>query len=107
MNAIAIASEADFDSQVIGADKPALVDFWASWCGPCKMVAPEVEAVAEAYAGKALVCKVDVDELSQIANRYNVKSIPTVVIFKAGKEVNRVVGYRPRKDLSVMLDTAL
>ena len=107
MNAIAITSEAEFDSQVIGADKPVLVDFWAPWCGPCKMVTPEVEAVAEVYAGKALVCKVNIDEQQQIASRFNVKSIPTLIIIKDGKEVNRVVGYRQRKDLSALLDAAL
>jgi thioredoxin 1 len=107
MNAVAITSEADFDKQVLQAKQPVLIDFWAPWCGPCKMVTPEVEAVAESYAGKALVCKVNVDEQPQVASRYDVRSIPTLVIIKDGKEINRVVGYCPRKDLSTLLDAAL
>lgn len=107
MSALHITSEADFEQLVLQSDKPALVDFWASWCAPCNMVTPEVEAVAEAYAGKAIVCKVDVDAQPQIAARYAVKSIPTLVVMKNGKEVNRTVGYRPRKELAALLDTAL
>lgn len=107
MSALLITSEADFDIMVLKSDKPVLVDFWAPWCGPCKMVTPEVEAIAEAYTGKAVVCKINVDEQSKIAAQFDVKSIPTLLIIKDGKEVNRVVGYRPRKDLSVLLDAVL
>lgn len=107
MTTLNITNESEFDSKVLQSDKPVLVDFWAPWCGPCKMVTPEVEAVAEAYAGKALVCKVNVDEQNKIASQYDVKSIPTLLIIKDGKEVNRIVGYRPRKDLSALLDAAL
>ena len=107
MSVIAINSEADFDQKVLEAGLPVLIDFWAPWCGPCKMVAPEVEAVAEAYSGRAVVCKVNVDEQPEIANRFEIKSIPTLVIVANGKETNRVVGYRPRKDLSAMLDASL
>lgn len=105
--ALNITSETEFDSKVLQSDKPVLVDFWAAWCGPCKMVTPEVEAVAEAYADKALVCKVNVDEQAQLANRYAVKSIPTLLLIKNGQEVNRVVGFRPRKDLSALIDAVL
>lgn len=105
--ALNITSETEFDSKVLQSDKPVLVDFWAAWCGPCKMVTPEVEAVAEAYADKALVCKVNVDEQSQLASRYAVKSIPTLLLIKNGQEVNRVVGFRPRKDLSSLIDAVL
>ncbi len=106
MSVINISSPAEF-TQTIAADKPVLVDFWASWCGPCKMVAPEIEAVAEEYEGKAVIAKVNIDEQAELASQYNVMSIPTILIFKAGQEVNRLVGYRPRKDFSVALEKNL
>jgi thioredoxin 1 len=94
----------EFTSNVIDAAQPVLVDFWAPWCGPCKMVGPEVEAVAQSYEGKAAVAKVNVDEQQKLASEYNVMSIPTMIIFKDGKEVNRMVGYHPQKELTAALD---
>lgn len=107
MSVVQINDYSEFTSTVIDAAQPVLVDFWAPWCGPCKMVGPEVEAVAEAYAGKAHVAKVNVDEQQELASKYNVMSIPTMIIFKDGKEVERLVGYRPRKDLTAAIDKLL
>ena len=107
MSVTSITNVNEFTEKVLSSDKPALVDFWAPWCGPCKMVGPEVEAIAQEYADKAVICKVNVDEQSQLASKYNVMSIPTMVIFKGGQEVQRIVGYRPRKELSAALDATM
>jgi len=104
MSVLNITSEDDFNARILQADKPVLIDFWAPWCGPCKMVAPELEAVADEYEGKAIVVKVNVDEQQGLANQYNVMSIPTLLLFKDGKETERIVGYRPRKDLMDAVD---
>lgn len=87
-------TESDFDS-MISENKLVLVDFWATWCGPCKMLAPVIESLAEEFGGKAVVAKVDVDQEKGLAKRFGVMSIPTVVIFKDGQEVNREVGFKP------------
>lgn len=86
-------------------DKPVLIDFWASCCGPCKMIAPEVEALAETYEGKAVICKINVDKQAEIAAKFQVMSIPTLLILKDGKEINRIVGYKPRKEIAKALDS--
>jgi len=104
---INITNQADFTEKVLQAKLPVLVDFWAPWCGPCKMVAPELEAVAATYEGKALVAKVNVDEQPQIASQFHVSGIPTLLVIKNGVEVNRIVGFRPRKDIGVALDGAI
>ena len=91
-------SEKDFDA-AIGETKVTLVDFWAPWCGPCRMVSPHVEAVSEKMAGEAAFLKVNVDDNNALAVRFGVMSIPTLVIFKDGEEVSRMVGARGREDI--------
>lgn len=93
----------DFENIVLTEKKPAIVDFWAVWCGPCKMLAPTVEELASELEGKAAVGKVDVDENRELAVKYGVMSIPTVIYFKDGKEITRLVGVQSKEKL---LDTA-
>ena len=107
MSVLNVGSEVDFDEKILKAQQTVLVDFWAPWCGPCKMEGPEVEAIAEEYEGRAIVAKVNVDEQQKLASQYNVMGIPTLLVFKNGQEVNRIVGYRPRKDLMAALDGAM
>ena len=93
-----------FEDLVLKADKPVLVDFWAVWCGPCRQVGPVVDRLAKDYDGKLTVGKVNVDEQTELAERYRVMSIPTLYIFKAGEVVDKLVGARPYNDLKVILD---
>lgn len=92
MSAAAAVSTADFDKEVLESNVPVLVDFWAVWCGPCRAIAPAVDAVAQEYAGKAKVLKLNVDDSPEIAGRYGVMSIPTLMIFKDGQKVGELVG---------------
>lgn len=104
---LTITSKTEFEEKVLKSAQPALVDFFASWCGPCKMLTPELEALAAEYQDKALVVKVNVDDLPELASRYNVMSVPTLIILKSGQEANRLVGFRPRKDIGAALDKVL
>ena len=97
-------SEKDFETQVIASDVPVLVDFWAEWCGPCRMIAPIVEDLAGEYEGRLKVVKVDVDENNNLAYRYGVMSIPTLGLFKGGQLVERLVGYMPKPELKKRID---
>lgn len=96
-------SDASFEQEVVGASEPVLVDFWAPWCGPCRMIAPSVEAVAKEYAGRARVVKVNVDENPSISQRYGIKGIPTLILFRSGKEEERVVGATSKEALSRLI----
>ncbi|MCI0488561.1 MAG: thioredoxin [Blastocatellia bacterium] len=96
-----------FDNDVLQSEVPVLVDFWAAWCQPCRMIAPTVEAVAEQYDGKAKVVKLNVDDNNQTAQRLGIKGIPTLILFNGGSEADRVVGVTSKDNLSRMIDRAL
>jgi thioredoxin 1 len=88
-----------FDEEVLQAEEPTLVDFWAAWCGPCRMIAPIIEAIAEEYEGKLRVAKLDVDSNQGTPGRYGIRGIPTLILFKGGEDVAKIVGYRPKEAL--------
>ncbi|MHA7831794.1 MAG: thioredoxin [Flagellimonas sp.] len=100
-------TDATFDEVVLKSDKPVLVDFWAAWCGPCRMVGPIIEEVGQEYDGKAVVGKVDVDANQQFAAKYGVRNIPTVLVFKDGEVINRQVGVSPKKTYTDAIDAVL
>jgi len=100
-------NDGNFDQMVLKAKMPVLVDFWASWCGPCQMVAPIVEELAKEYEGKVVFVKLDVDQNPKIATKYEIMSIPTLLIFNNGSPIANVVGYRPKSELKKSLDAVL
>ena len=97
----------EFDKQVVNADTPTMVDFWAEWCAPCKMIAPSVEAIAEEYAGRLRVGKVNIDQNPKTATRYGIRGIPTLLVFKGGEVVEQIVGVRSKKDIQKIVDQNL
>ncbi|HIJ59032.1 MAG TPA: thioredoxin [Nitrospirae bacterium] len=97
----------NWENEVIKSKGLIMVDFWAAWCGPCKMLAPTIEELAKEYAGKVQVGKLNTDENSEIASRYKIMGIPTVIFFKDGKEIDKVVGAVPKSQLKNKLDTYL
>ncbi|MFC2001100.1 thioredoxin [Chloroflexota bacterium] len=99
--------DSNFEQVVLQAKTPVLVDFWATWCGPCRMVAPVVEELAEEYEGRINFAKVDIDQHPKIASQYGIMSIPSLIIFKDGKPVSNVVGFRPKAELKQSLDAVL
>ena len=98
-----IVTKENFEDEVIKSDKPVLLDFWAAWCGPCKMLSHIIEELAQDYEGKAKTGKVNVDSEPELASAFNVSSIPTVVVIKHGKITATSVGYRPKEDLEKLL----
>ena len=104
---VEVATAADFDHLVASASLPIVVDFWAPWCGPCRMVAPELEKVAARQAGRVLVAKVNTDAVEGVGERLGIRSIPTMAVFKGGREVARTTGARPAADIEAFVNGAL
>ena len=105
--AVAEFSEQNFDQEVTKAATPVLVDLWAAWCGPCRMIAPVVEELAGKYQGKLKVGKLNVDDHPQVAGQFRVMNIPTLLLFKGGKEVDRIVGVVPKEELARRIDAVV
>ncbi|MEE4202280.1 MAG: thioredoxin TrxA [Halieaceae bacterium] len=100
-------SDADFDQEVLASELPVLVDFWAEWCGPCKMIAPVLEEIAKDYAGKLKVCKVDVDANQATPGKFDIRGIPTLIVFKGGNAVETKVGALSKSQLTAFVDSCL
>lgn len=100
-------AEENFETEVLGNGFPVLVDFWAEWCGPCRMIAPVLEQIADEYEGRLQVVKLNVDEAQQTAFRYNVRSIPTLILFKQGQVEMQLVGAQSRQQITRMLEEKL
>ena len=102
-----ILTDENFEQEVLNATEPVLVDFWATWCGPCRMLAPVVEQLAQDYAGKVKVCKMDVDQGMNTAGKYQISSVPTLIAFKNGQVVFQAGGLRSKEALAAKLDALL
>jgi len=100
-------TDSTFDEIVLKSANPVLVDFWATWCRPCQMVAPILEELTGEYAGKLIIAKLDIDQNQQTAQKYRVMSIPTMIVFKNGQPVKNIVGFKPKNSLKEELDAAL
>ena len=103
---IVIATESNFKEQVLSSAQPVLVDFWAEWCGPCKMIAPVLDELATEYGGKIKIAKVNIDENQNLAAQYRVTAIPTLLVFKDGQVLEQMVGAKSKRDLKASLDKA-
>ncbi len=104
---VVVLDSGNFQEEVLDTNVPVLVDFWASWCGPCKMIAPIIDQLADEFAGKAKIAKVNVDDNRDLASQYKVMSIPTMLVFKDGQVVNQAIGARPKGELEKMINGAL
>jgi len=104
---LVILQDATFEKEVLQSDLPVLVDFWAVWCGPCKAIAPAVEELARQYKGKVKIAKMDVDEHQQVAQRFGIRSIPTLLLFKGGRVVDTIMGAVPKSKLEESIKRAL
>ncbi len=102
-----VLSEATFDQEAAKSDGPLLVDFWAAWCAPCRLIAPHLEALAAEYKGRVRVAKVNVDENGALAGRYQIRSIPTLLVLKGGQVVDQLIGAVPKESIQQMLDKHL
>jgi thioredoxin 1 len=100
-------TDANFKTEVLDSSVPVLVDFWAEWCGPCRMLAPAIDQLAEEFAGKVKVGKVDTDSNQNTAVQYGIMAIPTVIFFKGGKEVKRIAGLKPKTELAATLNSLI
>jgi thioredoxin 1 len=100
-------TDGNFDAEVLASDRPVLVDFWTTWCGPCRAIAPVIDQLADEYAGRVKIGKVDVDSNRQLAIRYQITSIPTLLVVKGGKVVEQVMGARPKPQIAALLDKHL
>ena len=105
--AVVELSEANFDQEVEQSSTPVLVDMWAAWCGPCRLIAPMVEELAGTYNGKVKIGKLNVDDHPQVAARFRIMNIPTLLLFKGGQEVDRIVGVVPKQELARRIDSVL
>ena len=101
-----IVNDSNF-SEIINTDKPVMIDFWATWCGPCRALAPVVEALAGAYEGKAVIGKCNVDEASELPMKFGIRNIPTLLFFKGGELVDRLVGAVPKSEIAAKLDALM